>query len=558
VAFKGIRIMEIWEIVRRIQAGHSIRSIARSLGYDPKTIRKYLNYFRSKGVVVEKGSVVDEQQILPLLQELVRENERSSAKQARLEPYRDELIDLVTKKGLKPKSAFNVLRENHPDDLRDHVSYTSFKRFVRCNTLALKLTGVTCRIEVEPGSQLQIDYGKVGRLFDPLTSSLRTLYAFIATLSYSRHKFVEFTFSQNQQSFTRSHVKAFTFFHGVPATVVLDNLKAGVISPSLYDPDFNRTYAEMSKHYNCFLDPARAGKPKDKGKVEADVKTIREKFKELRVLYPTALLPELNEKILHWLEGGYGMRVHGTTGCKPYPVFLEEEQPVLLALPQEPFEIAFWREATVHPDCYIQVLKKSYSVPYTYVGKKLWVKVTHNTIQVYSKEQLIKQHMIPLKGNRQTDQKDFPENFQAVLDRGVPKYLQDEAAKIGPHFAGFVRGILTPHAYMNLRRAQGVVTVAKAFTAGLVERAAGEINPASVFSPKHFKAFLEKLRCMEETDRQNELPPMSEETRSFLRTINYYNHPSQSLQKENHDVPQSSTASDAAESFEALRHSRHT
>jgi len=41
VAFKGIRIMEIWEIVRRIQAGQTIRSIARSLGYDRKTIRQY-------------------------------------------------------------------------------------------------------------------------------------------------------------------------------------------------------------------------------------------------------------------------------------------------------------------------------------------------------------------------------------------------------------------------------------------------------------------------------------------------------------------------------------
>ena len=516
--------MEILEIVRRIQAGHTIRSIARSLGYDRKTIRKYLNVFRAKGVVIEAGSVVDEQQILSLVQELVRENERSSEKQVLLEPYREELIDLVTKKGLKPKSAFTVLREHHPDELMDQVSYTSFKRFVRSNTLALKVKGVTCRIEVEPGSQLQIDYGKVGRLFDPLTNTLRTLYGFIATLSYSRHKFVEFTFSQNQQSFAQSHVKAFAYFQGVPTTVVLDNLKAGVISPSLYDPDFNRTYNEMARYYKCFLDPARAGHPKDKGKVEADVKTIREKFKELRVLSPGASLGELNEKILHWLREGYGMRVHGTTGCKPYAVFIEEEQPALLSLPEEPFEIAFWREATVHPDCYIQVLRKSYSVPYTYVGKKLWVKVTQNTVQVYNKEQLIKQHVIPLKGNRQTDHKDFPANFQAVLDRGLPKHLQDEAAKIGPGLAGLVRGILTPHAYMNLRRAQGVLAAAQAFTPELVERACTDINPASVFSPKHFKVFLEKMRLMEEVDGNNEPPPMSDETRSFLRTINYYNH----------------------------------
>jgi transposase len=540
--------LDIWEVIRRLQAGHSLRSITRSLGYDRKTIRKYLSELRSKGISVEKGSELDEQQIVPLLREIVQEHERPSDKQALLERYRAEIIDLVTDEQLKPKSAFNVLCERH--DLREQVSYTSFKRFVRSNELALKLTGVTTRIEVEPGTQLQVDYCKVGRLLDPRTNSLRTLYAFIATLSYSRHKYVEFTFSQNQQSFTHSHVLAFKFFGGVPSTVVLDNLKSGVISPSLYDPTFNRIYGEMAKHYKCFLDPARVGRPKDKGKVEADVKTIREKFKELHVLYPNASLAELNGKILHWLEGGYGMRAHGTTGRKPYPLFLEEEQPALLALPQEPFEIAFWKEATVHPDCYIQVMKKSYSVPYTYVGKKLWVKVTHNTVQVYLNEALIKQHTIPLKGNRQTDRTDFPKNLQAVLDRGIPKYLQKEAAKIGPHFARLIRGVLTPHAYMNLRRAQGVMSAAKAFAPELVERAACDLSPASVFSPKHFKAYLEKSRCIEESDHAP--PAMSQETRSYLRSINYFNH--QPPEGEPH-VPQPGTTTDAIESVEALRHS---
>jgi len=147
---------------------------------------------------------------------------------------------------------------------------------------------------------------------------------------------------------------------------------------------------------------------------------------------------------------------------------------------------------------------------------------------------------------------DFPENLQVALDRGLPKYLQKEAAKIGPHFARLVRGVLTPHAYMNLRRAQGVMSAAKAFTPELVERAARDLSPKSVFSPKHFKAFLEKSRCIEESDKPP--PAMSQETRSYLRTINYFNH--QSPEGEPH-VPQSSTTTDAIESLEALRHSRH-
>lgn len=550
MAFKWFRIMDIFEILRRFQAGHKIKAIARSLGYDRKTIRKYLKVLRSKGIPVDPGSPmvkIDDEKILSLLGEIVSENERSSDKQALLEPYRDELIHLVTEKDLKPKSAFNILCETH-DHLREQVSYTSFKRFTRRHELALKSKSVTCRIEVEPGSQLQIDYGKVGRLLDPQTDSLRTLYAFIATLSYSRHKYAELTFSQNQQSFTNSHVKAFNFFGGVPRTSVLDNLKAGVISPSLYDPKFNRTYEEMARHYGCFLDPARPAKPKDKGKVEADVKTIREKFKELRVLYPNALLPDLNQSMLHWLKEGYGMRKHGTTGEMPYQVFLEREKPTLIPLPEEPYELAFWKEATVHPDCYIQVQKKSYSIPYSYVGKKVWAKITQNTVQVYFNEQLIKQHTIPFKGNRKTDQCDFPENLQVALDRGLPGHLQNEAAKIGPQFAALVRRVLTPHAYMNLRRAQGLLTAAEKFTPRLVERAAKEVSPASVFPPKHFKALLEKLRDIEQLEQSSEPPAMSDETRSFLRTITYYNHPSQSQEQKGDqtDVPESSTTSDAA------------
>ena len=521
--------MDIWEIIRRYQAGHTIISIARQLGCDRKTIRKYLKHLRGKGIAIEPGSPAvakDDETVHCVLREIASQNERPSGKQIILRPYRDELIELVTVKELKPKTAFNVLCHTHADELMGKVSYTSFKRFVRSHALSLKQTQVTCRIEVEPGSQIQIDYGKVGRLLDPLTNKLRTLFAFIATLSYSRHKYVEFTFSQNQQSFAISHVRAFTFFGGVPETVVLDNLKSGVISPSLYDPDFNRTYREMAAHYGCFLDPARVGKPQDKGKVEADVKTVREKFKELRVLHPSDLLVELNKKMLHWLQEGYGMRTHGTTGQKPYQLFSEEERPALLSLPEEPFEVAIWKEATVHPDCYIQVQKKSYSMPHAHVGKKVWVKVTSNTVQIYLHEQLIKQHTIPLKGNRQTDIRDFPENIQAALDRAHPKYLQDEAAKIGPHFAHLVRRILTPHAYMNMRRAIGVVAIAKSYDPHLVERATFEISPASVFSPKHFRALLDKLRYIEEVEHSSEPPAMSQETLSFQRPIAYYNHSS--------------------------------
>jgi len=115
------------------------------------------------------------------------------------------------------------------------------------------------------------------------------------------------------------------------------------------------------------------------------------------------------------------MTRHGTTNEMPYKVFQEEEQPKLIALPHDEFEAAFWKEATVHPDCYIRVNKKSYSVPYQYVGKKVWVKVSSNIVQVFFNEQLIKQHVVLTRGYRKTDSTDFPENLAAAVDRGFPQ-----------------------------------------------------------------------------------------------------------------------------------------
>ncbi len=333
-----------------------------------------------------------------------------------------------------------------------------------------------------------------------------------------------FVFRQNQQSFVSSHVRAFNYFGGVPKRIILDNLKPGVIRPDLYDPQFNRAYREMAEHYNTFLDPARVRSPKDKGKVERDVQTAREKFKELTALYPGITPAELNKRTQEWLRDGYGMTKYGTTYRMPYPVFMGEEQPQLIPLPRDEFEPAFWKEATVHPDCYIQVKKKSYSVPFQYVGKKVWVKVSNNIVHIYYNEALIKEHLVLTKGYRKTDLIDFPDNLAAAVDKGLPRHLQIEAGKIGPQFRSLIKSVLNPNAFLNLRRAQGIVSVAKSYPTELVEQVAATlITQPFQFTPKYFKASIEKLV---ELEYQSQEIPLSEETRTFVRDPEYFNHTS--------------------------------
>ena len=418
MAYKRIIVMDIYEIIRRWHDQQSTTHIAIALNNDRKTVSKYIAIAKDLGLSPDQPLPAKDM-VIDLLQQAIAKNNRPATAQEILEPFLPEITNLVNDKynSLKPKIAFEVICEKH--DITGKVSYSSFKNFVRNHQIIIYPEKSTCRIEVAPGIQVQIDYGKAGYLFDPKTNKKRTVYAFIATLSYSRYKYVEFVFKQDQQSFVASNVNMFEFFGGVPEYITLDNLKTGVIKPDLYDPTLNKTYQEMAEHYNCFLDPCRVRHPKDKGKVERDVQTVRQAFGKLIALHPNMDINQANHFIKQWSKNEYGQKEHGTTHLKPYPTFIETEQPALKPLPQEHFEIAQWKQAKVHPDQYIQFNKKGYTVPRQYVGKIVSVRGTHSIVQIYYQHQLIKQHSVA-KGFRQTDLKDFPQNVQAALDKGFP------------------------------------------------------------------------------------------------------------------------------------------
>jgi transposase len=518
MGYKRVTIVDAWEIIRRWHSGQSRSEIAKVLGYDRKTVKKYIK--RAQAVGVLRGEPLPERsEVMGVLGGIVSEIKRPAKAQELLAPHFEEIVTLVTDRlnPLLPKTAFDAVCTKH--HLTGEVSYGTFKRMARRHQLLFHPERVTCRIETDPGEEVQIDYGRMGLLTDPLCGRKRIVYAFIATLSHSRHKYVEFTWSQNQKSFVSSHVRMFTYFEGVVARVTLDNLKSGVITPDLYDPRMNRAYREMSEFYGCFLDPCRVAHPKDKGKTERDVQTVRQEFRKLLVLHPTMDIHEANRLVQRWCIEEYGQREHGTTGLRPYPTFLEKERPVLRPLPQDPFEIPTWKEAKVHPDHYIQFARKTYSVPDPYVGKTVWVRGTEKIIFVYYHERLIKQHVIT-DNYRHTDPEDFPPNMRAVLDRGIPAKLQKEALHIGPAFAALIRAVLSPHAYLTMRRAQGLVRVAEKSSPALVEEAARlalthRLSPV----PKLFRHLLEKIA----RDKENNTPlPLSPESREFLRDSEYF------------------------------------
>lgn len=433
------------------------------------------------------------------------------------EQHRDEIVDLITRSvdPLRPKTAFEVICIRRGTT----ASYSSFKRFVRHNVPELSPKRTTCRVEVEPGAEIQIDYASVGLLRDEAAGRNRKVYAFIGTLSNCRYKYLEFVHSQNQQSFAASHVRMLEFFNGVSRCLVVDNLKSGVLKADLYDPELNPLYRDLAEHYGTFIDAARVRVPTDKGKIERVVPLARELFRKLKTLNARLDIGEANRLALDWCRNVNGMRIHGTTGERPFEAFTEREQRALKPLPQTPFEMASWKKVKVHPDQFIQFEKKTFSIPNRLVGHTLWARGTEKLVQIYDLDyRLVKQHVRTARF-RHTDWSDFPENVTLMLsDRAVVNVIR-RAAAIGSAMEAYVRRILEPHAKINLRKALGIVGLREHYEPEQLEAAATAAVSGRFVRYKEFK------RLLEEPAPQEEEPiPISSETASFMRSADYFIH----------------------------------
>ena len=104
------------------------------------------------------------------------------------------------------------------------------------------------------------------------------------TLTCSKHAYEELVEKQDLETFLRCHERAFAFFGGVPAIVTIDNLKAGVIEASIFDPVLNETYLMFASHWGFAANPCMPFRPEHKGVVERDISYTRHNALDGRTL----------------------------------------------------------------------------------------------------------------------------------------------------------------------------------------------------------------------------------------------------------------------------------
>jgi transposase len=204
----------------------------------------------------------------------------------------------------------------------------------------------------EPGVELQVDFGRLGLVPDPVRGARRVAHGLVFTAVYSRHQFLYPTHRQTLEEVIAGFESAWTFFGGVFAVAVPDNMKAIVERADAIEPRLNDAFREYAQARGFVVDPARVRHPQDKPRVERCVQYARSNFiagEEFRDI------ADCRERAVVWCREVAGMRVHGTTRQRPAEVFAAEEAPRLRPAPAEPFAIPTYTRPKVAPDRHVQV-----------------------------------------------------------------------------------------------------------------------------------------------------------------------------------------------------------
>lgn len=448
---RNTSVIDIREILRYLQHGQSDRAIRDALGLGRNTIAKYRQWAHQHGLLTGP---------LPTAAELdakLRATHSPPPPQttSKVEPYRDRVV-AWRQQGLECQTIYQRLHDDHGYP----GSYAGVWRFVK--QLEGNSPDATVRVEVQPGEEAQVDFGYAGQMYDPEQKKVRKAWAFVMTLSHSRHQYVEFVFDQTVTTWLEAHRHAFEFFGGVPQRIKLDNLKAAIIRACVDDPQVQRAYRECAEHYGFLISPCRVATPQHKGKVENGVRYVKRNFLAGRdFTAPHHAIRQANQEVLTWVREVAGQRKHGTTKQQPLVCFLTVERTALRPLPAQPFEQVVWKEAKLHRDCYVVLEGAYYSAPHRLIGQTLTLRATPKTVEIYTGFERVALHSRVSAGQRQTLLAHLPPQKVAGLTLS-PSACLDRAAAIGLHTLEVVTQLLQERPVDRLRAVHRLLTYAEA------------------------------------------------------------------------------------------------
>lgn len=374
--------MDILSLKRQ---GYSNRDIARKTGLDRRTIGKYLK--EQEPPVYKKVKRISMlEQYKPLIEGWLQQDDYQGTR----------IYEFLQAQGYT--GSYDVVKR-HVRTIKERRDRQAYIRF-----------------ETLPGQQAQVDFGDFQ--IQCADGRVLTIYAFVMTLGFSRHSYIEFIDRCTLPKFLACHQHAFGFFGGVPAEILYDNMKKVVVKRLGRQVQWNATFEEFALHYGFKPLAAPPYAPWVKGKVERPMDYVRERFWRG---YAFKDLEQTNHDIRLWLKTTAFNRVHGTTRQKVGDRF-EKEQPYLGPLPRDTYDLSVKYFRQVEKDCQVSFDGNRYVVPHELVGRRILLRVQDEVIRFFDDDRLVTVYRRPAEKGQTRAHPQFYQRLKEDRNQMARKY----------------------------------------------------------------------------------------------------------------------------------------
>ena len=388
----------------------------------------------------------------------------------------------VKKRTGKNKLPLRVLWANYLDtDGTPGQRHYSYQRFCQIIGEYVEVNELTMRITHVPGHTMQVDWaGTKMAIFDPVTGTKTTVSVFVASLPYSGMVFACGCLDEKMPNWLDAHLQAFEYFGGAAQVIVPDNASTASNQIARGDRarEVNREYRDFLEYHQTAAVPTRPVRPTDKGHVEAGVKVVTNWVIGRLADRRFASLDDANEAIAAEVEAINDRTPFRGQKISRRELFTEHEKSELIALPEVRWQPVIWKKSKVNRDYHVEIATVKYSVPYTFAGQHVDVKITGPTLTVMAGGEVIASHAV--SGRRHsfvTDPDHVPAQHLQSSDLWSRAYFVRQAHKIGPHTVAAISEVLDRQRIeaQGYRSCQNILALARGDNKMLLERACGQL-----------------------------------------------------------------------------------
>jgi len=486
---KSVTMEQLKQILQLKKDGVAIREIARRTGISRNAIRKYLS--RLEPPTGEPPDELTNKQ----LADKAYDNEALTFISDRMEALIRHFIYAekeLCRTGVNRQMLWVEYKEQYPD------GYT-YSRYCYHFHNYLKHRDVVMHLEYEVGDKIMIDFaGKSLSYVHADSGEMIECQVFISILPYSGLIFCKAVLSQKTADFVSCVNAMLKFYGAVPKTILCDNLKTAVTRPSKYEPVFTEVCNQLSEHYQTTFSATRPYSPRDKAMVERAVGIAYTYIYAPIRNHDLFSLEELNYAIGQQLSQLNNKPYRNDTYSRMY-LYEDQEQKTLKPLPAEAFVHKKTVTVTIQRNYHIQLTEDHmyFSVPYSYVGKKVKVLYDNNTVEVYYEHARIALHIRKSLGKAYTTLAEHmpPNHLHMHQVKGWTKEeFLAKAVRIGEYTLHAVEYMLSNSIYMeqNYKACFGMLMLEKKYTKERLEAACRRASNGTRINYTMIKNILEK------------------------------------------------------------------